>query len=345
MLNLVIWIAVILVGIILFTIFRVFTLLQLAKGDVHPGESSNNKVSAALFIVFLVTGVAGFFWYSIKEYDNYTLPVASEHGVITDNLFWITMAVTVFVFITTHVVMFYFSYKYQYNKDNVASFYPHNNKLEIIWTIIPAIVLTLLIGSGLKAWWDITDEAPEGSEVIEIVGYQYAWSSRYPGKDKKLGSFNYKFIDAENQLGMDFTDKNAFDDFIPREIHVPKGKPVQFKIRARDVIHSVYVPHFRLQMNAVPGMPTQFWFVPNKSTEDMRIELGNPDFNYELVCNKICGKGHFAMRYIIVVDEPAEYEKWYASQDAWLAKNPDYIVNIPQNLKELALISAGINNN
>lgn len=344
MLSYAIWIAVILVLAILFTIFRVFTLLQIVKGEKDQGESSSNKINASLLMLFLVVGIVGFFWYSIKEFDNYTLPVASDHGMVTDNLFWVTMAVTVFVFIVTHIVMIFFTYKYQYNKNNTASFYPHNNKLEIIWTVIPAIVLTLLIGSGLKAWWDITDQAPEEAEVVEIMGYQYAWASRYPGKDKMLGGSNYKFMDAENLLGMDFTDKASFDDFLPREIHIPKGKPVQFKIRARDVIHSVYAPHFRLQMNAVPGMPTQFWFVPNKSTEDMRIELGNPDFNYELVCNKICGKGHFAMRYIIVVDEPEEYEAWYASQASWLSKNPDYIANIPDNLKEVALISSGLDN-
>ena len=342
MLSLVIWISVILVAVILFTIFRVYTLVQVAKGKQDIREENNTKWNALMGMLFLIGGIIAFFWYSTKEYDNYTLPVASEHGVITDNLFWITMAVTVFVFIVTQILLFYFPYKYQYRETNTASFYPHNNKLEVLWTIVPAVVLTLLIGSGLKAWWDITDEAPQDAEVVEIVGYQFAWASRYPGKDKQLGNANYKLIDVDNQLGMDFTDKSSFDDFLPREIHIPKGQPVVFKIKARDVIHSVYAPHFRMQMNAVPGMPTQFWFVPNKSTEDMRIELGNPDFNYELVCNKICGKGHFAMRYIIVVDEPEDYQKWYAEQSSWLSQNPDYLANVPDNLKEVAMISAGM---
>ncbi len=338
MLNIVIWLAVILVGAILVTIFRAHTLVQVMKGKKADQVGKSNNVNAILFMVFLVLGTVLFGVYSYTEFDRYTVPVASEHGEITFRLFWITMAVTIFVFISTHIFLFYFAYKYKHKEGAKAYFYPHNDKLEMIWTIIPAIVLTLLIWSGFSAWVKITDQAPENAEVIEIVGYQYAWGSRYPGKDKQLGRHNYQLIDSENQLGVDFTDKNALDDFQSREIHVPKGKPVLFKIRALDVIHSVYVPHFRLQMNAVPGMPTQFWFVPSKTTAEMREETGNEDFQYELVCNKICGKGHFAMRSIIVVDEPEDYEKWYASQKSWLSKNPDYVVkhNIENTVEGVA---------
>jgi cytochrome c oxidase subunit 2 len=197
-----------------------------------------------------------------------------------------------------------------------------------------------LVFSGLRAWNNITAQAPENAEVVEITGYQFAWAFRYPGKDRQLGDYDYKLIDAENLVGVDFTDRNSLDDFMSnRELHIPKGKPVLFKIRARDVIHSVYVPWFRLQMNAVPGLPTQFWFVPTKSTAEMRKETGNEDFNYELVCNKICGNAHFSMRGVIVVDEPEEYEKWYASQKSWLSKNPDYTAKLKNSsaVESLAL--------
>lgn len=329
MLNIIIGISVILVVVILVIIFRAQTLLGVAKGKTKEGHVGNsNKVNGILMMLFLVGGTALFLIYSYTEFDRYTVPIASEHGLITYNLFWITMAVTVVVFILTHVLLFWFSYKYQYNPDAKAHFYPHNDKLEMIWTLVPAVVLVFLVFSGWKAWVKITDEAPANAEIVEVVGYQYAWSSRYPGKDRALGSSDFRLIDADNQLGVDFKDKTSLDDFLPREIHIPKGKPVLFKIRARDVIHSVYAPHFRLQMNAVPGLPTQFWFVPTKSTEDMRKETNNPEFQYELVCNKICGKGHFAMRHIIVVDEPAEYEQWYASQKSWISKNPEYLTKV-----------------
>ncbi len=343
MLSLIIVLAVVLVVGILISIFRVATLVGIVKGDSKKDVPASNGLQAALLLVFLILGVVGFFYYSFGGLDeDFTQPIASEHGLVTDRLFWITMLITGFVFILTQIFLFGFAYKYQYKKGNQADFYPHNNKLEVIWTAIPAVVLAVLILSGWKAWVDITGPAPEDSEIIEVMGYQYSWGIRYGGSDGKLGEYDYKKIDVVNQAGIDFSDKASFDDFIPTKLYLPKGKPVLLQIRARDVIHSVYQPHFRLQMNAVPGMPTRFWFVPTKSTADMRTETGNPDFNYELVCNKICGKGHFAMKYLIEVLEPEEYEKWYASQDSWLKQNADYLAQVPEDLREMARIASGI---
>ncbi len=344
--NLIIGLAVVLIVVILLTIFRVSTLVSIIKGDTEKQVVPNlNRLQATLLLLFLIGGIVGFFYYSFGGLDDeFVLPNASEHGVVTDRLFWITMVITCVVFIVTQIFLFGFAYKYQHKNDGKAEYYPHNNTLEIIWTAIPAVVLAILILSGLRAWSDITGPAPEESEIIEIMGYQYSWAVRYPGSDNKLGSYDFRKIDATNQMGIDFTDRSSFDDFVPREIHVPKGKPVEFKIRARDVIHSVYQPHFRLQMNAVPGMPTRFWFVPTKTTAEMRIETGNPDFNYELVCNKICGFGHFGMKYTIVVDEPEDYEKWYEEQDPWLKQNANYLSQVSDQLREAARIASGIDN-
>jgi cytochrome c oxidase subunit 2 len=328
---------------IIVLLYKVSTMIAVAKNKVEGPESRSNNVNGILMLVFLIAfGAAG--WYSAYAYfDDYALPVASEHGVTTDSMFWVTMAITGFAFVVTHILLFYYAFRYRYRKNAKAAFYPDNSKLEIIWTIVPAIVLTVLVLYGLNVWTTITSKAPEESEVVEIMGMQFAWKSRYPGSDNALGNYDYKKIDAANMFGMDLSDKNSFDDFTPREIHLPKGKPVLFKIRARDVLHSVYVPAFRLKMDAVPGMPTKFWFVPTKSTADMREETGNPDFNYELACAEICGNGHFTMRMVIVVDEPADYEKWKKEQQTWLSKNPEYISSIPEELQEVALISSGIN--
>ena len=276
--------------------------------------------------------------------DSFVQPLASKHGVETDFWFWVTMGVTCFVFIITQILLFGFSYKYQYDKDRKASFYPHNNKLELIWTAVPAVVLAFLVLTGWKIWTDITGPAPEEAYEIEVFGYQYGWSFRYPGNDGKLGKYNYLKIDGTNQLGIELADKAAHDDFISNQLHIPKGKPVLLKIRARDVIHSVYMPHFRAQMNAVPGLPTKFWFEPTKSTADMRTETGNPEFNYELVCNKICGRSHFGMKATIVVDEEDDFKQWYKDQEAWLKLNPEYLSQVPEDLQEVAIISAGLEN-
>lgn len=343
MLNLIIILGVVLLVAILISIFRVTTLVGIVKGDSRKFVKPDNKVQATLLVVFMVLGLGAFFFYSFGGLDDdYTQPIASEHGVITDRLFWITMAVTCFVFVLTQIFLFGFSYKYQYKEDRKAHFYPHNNKLEYIWTAVPAVVLALLIISGWKAWVDITSPAPEDAEVIEVMGYQYSWAVRYGGTDKKLGNYDYKKIDVVNQVGIDFTDGASFDDFIPTKLYLPVNRPVLLQIRARDVIHSVYQPHFRLQMNAVPGMPTRFWFVPTKTTAEMRTETGNAEFNYELVCNKICGKGHFAMKYQIEVLEQEEYDEWYAQQDAWLKQNSDYLSAVPEDMREMAKIASGI---
>jgi cytochrome c oxidase subunit II len=343
--NLLLGAIVVVALIVLFMIYKLTTLISVAKGSKTDKDAGSNDINGILMLSFLILGGIAAVWSSISYFDLYNLPVASEHGVKTDSMFWITMAITGTAFVITHILLFFFAFKYRYKKDATAKYYPDNHKLEIVWTLVPALVLTILILYGLRIWNNITDVAPEKAEVVEIMGAQFAWRVRYPGADNALGKYDYRKIDASNAFGMDLSDKNSHDDFVPRELHIPKGKPVLLKIRARDVLHSVYMVHFRLKMDAVPGMPTQFWFVPTKSTADMRAETGNPDFNYELACAEICGNGHFSMRMIVVVDEPAEYEDWKKSQQTWLAQNPDYLSQVPEELKEVAMLSAGIEEN
>ncbi len=342
MFQFVIGLGVALVLIILFLVFRIGTLLSIVKGSSDEPGGKSNKINAILFLLSLFGLFGLFFWYSFAYFDEYTLPLASVHGAETDWLFWVTTAITGVVFVITHILLFVFPFKYRYKKENRAHFFPDNNKLELLWTVIPALVLTALIFKGLLVWNDITAKAPEDAEVIEMMGYQFAWKARYPGADNELGSFDYQNIDATNEFGLNLDDQNMFDDFVPREVHLPKGHPVLFKIRARDVIHSVFAPHFRLKMDAVPGMYTQFHFVPTKTTAEMREETGNPEFNYEIACTEICGRGHFAMRMLVVVDEPEDYEKWKKEQTAWLNQNADYLDMVPDNLKEAARVKAGI---
>jgi cytochrome c oxidase subunit 2 len=321
---------------IIWMVYRIQTLVSVVKGSDKKIETTSNKINAFLFVVFLVGTGALMAWYSIKEFDNYQLPVASEHGVITDELFWISMAVTGVVFLITHVLLFVFPYVYQYKENRKAVFYPDNHKLEIIWTAVPGVVLAGLVISGWMAWSDITAPAPEKAHVVEIMGYQFAWDVRYPGKDNVLGDYDYRLINASNSHGIDFTDKNSMDDFPSPKVVIPKGEPVLFKIRARDVLHSVFAPHMRLKMDAVPGMPTRFWFIPTKTTAEMRAELNDPEFEYEIACTEICGRGHFSMKKVIEVVEPAEYQKWMAEQKSFVQQNPSLAEGLKPKTKELA---------
>ncbi|MGE0772805.1 MAG: cytochrome c oxidase subunit II [Cyclobacteriaceae bacterium] len=343
MMSLIIGLGVVLVLAILYMIFRIGRLVGLVKSPEDKADYSGNNVHAYLMIIFLVVSLGAFFWYSFAHFDSYVLPVASEHGTITDGLFWITMWITIISFTIIFVGLFWFTFKYRYRPDRKATFIPDNHALEIVWTIVPAIVLALLIFRGLSVWNEITAPASEQAEVIELVAQQFAWTVRYPGiKDQQLGETNFKMIDAVNEFGLNLEDKNAFDDFKALELHMPKGKEVLLKIRAKDVLHSVFLPHFRVKMDAVPGMQTHFKLVPTKTTAEMRAETGNPNFNYELACTEICGQGHFSMRLLVVVDEPEDYNKWKSDQIPWLKQNPEYLKQVPANLREAAMIKAGL---
>lgn len=336
MAKLIIIAAVVLIATILLVLLRIQTLISVMRGSYEKRVSSINKVHGILFLVVMLAGFTGFFWLSSYATQFYLPEAVSEHGLRTDRMFWVTMGVLTFAFIVTNIFLFVFAFKYSYSEDRKAYFYPENHKLEIVWTVIPAIVMSILVFYGWKEWSAITSKEPKESIIIEVMGKQFAWQVRYTGADGQLGAHDYKLIDETNVFGLDFSDKSALDDFTPSEIHIPKGHPILFKIRARDVIHSVFAPHFRLKMDAVPGMPTKFWFKPTKTTQEMRDELSNPNFNYEVACTEICGRGHFAMRYVIVVEEPEQYEAWVKAQKSFVAQNLDYVkTKISPKLKSL----------
>ncbi|ALD20325.1 cytochrome c oxidase subunit II [Hymenobacter sp. DG25A] len=316
-------------------LFRLQILTSIFSGSFVRDVGMSNRVNGILMILFMVLGGAAFAWSFVDSFDKMNPPIASVHGHATERMFWTTMIILGIVFVITQVALFVYSYKYQHKEGRRAFFFPHNNKIEIIWTLIPAIVMAGLVFAGWKEWSKITGPAPKDSVVLEIMGKQFNWLVRYPGRDQKLGVVNYRLIDATNEFGFDLNDQAGLDDFVAGEIHVPKGHPVLLKIRSRDVLHAVYMPHFRVQMYAVPGMPTKFWFTPTKTTDEMRAQLGNPAFNYELACNQICGRGHFAMKLSIVVDEPDDYVAWFAKQQSFSSQNPDLLATFKQKAGNL----------
>ena len=316
-------------------LFRLQILTSIFSGSSTRQVGVSNRFNAILCLVFLIGGMAAFAWSFIDNYDKMNPPLASVHGAATDRMFWTTMIILGVTFVLTQVLLFVYAYKYQHNDNRRAFFFPHNNKIEVIWTLIPAIVMAALVFAGWKEWTRITGPAPKDAVVLEIMGKQFNWLVRYPGRDQKLGVVNYRLIDATNEFGFDLSDQNGIDDFTAGEIHVPKGHPVLLRIRSRDVLHAVYMPNFRVQMYAVPGMPTKFWFTPTKTTDEMRAQTGNPQFNYELACNQVCGRGHFAMKMAIVVDEPDDYVNWFAQQKSFSEQNPDVLASFKQKSDKL----------
>ena len=301
--------------VIMVYLMSLIDLSRLISGvDDEKEREKENDINAWLMLVFGAAYLLSVV-YMMWKYEPYLLPVsASEHGVTIDNLMTLNWWILGVVFFATHILLFWFAYKYKFSKDRRAFFYPENNKLELIWTVIPTIVLAVVIYTGLKAWNDITQSDNDDGMVVEVYGKQFDWTARYSGKDNVLGASNFRMIADDNPLGVDRNDKASKDDIITREIHLPKGIPVEFKFNSRDVIHSAYFPHFRAQMNCVPGMTTSFYMVPTITTEEMREITGNKDFNYILLCNKICGVAHFNMKMNVVVEEPAEFKKWLRNE-------------------------------
>jgi cytochrome c oxidase subunit II len=300
-----------------FQIAKASEYVSVLKGEEKTFQQ-NNRINAFLFIVFLVLGLVGAWWCNELFYKKTLLaqPAASDHGEKIDTMLWLTIIVTGLVFFLTQILLFWFAFKYQYTEKRKAYFFAHSNKLELIWTVVPAIFLTFLVGLGLFYWFKITGDAPKDSQLVEITGKQFNWMMRYPGKDGVFGRKNYRLTDASNgnALGVDWEDGSSHDDLESTEMHLVVNKPVQLVINAQDVIHDVGLPHFRMKMDAVPGIPTTLWFTPKYTTAQMKEITGNKDFVYEIACDQMCGSGHYSMKGLIIVETQEEYDKWMGSQ-------------------------------
>ncbi|WP_298148406.1 cytochrome c oxidase subunit II [Flavobacterium sp.] len=341
--SLLVIIVVALLGIAVWQLTKIFQLTQARKGGYDDSQIANDKdnnIQGYLMFGFLAF-IYIFTIYGLLKWGHLVLSnPASEHGKDIDQLMNITWVVIFIVQAVTQVLLHYFAFKYRGKKGNVALYFADNDRLEFIWSVIPAIVLAGLILYGLYAWNNImfVDEEDDVM-IVEVYAKQFGWEVRYAGNDNELGKANVRYIEGINSMGVDMSDPNAQDDkTVTGEFHVPKGKKILFKFRSQDVLHSAYMPHFRAQMNCVPGMVTQFAFTPTLTTDEMRndpkmiekvaninkirIQKSNElkaegkapldpyIFDYLLLCNKICGASHYNMQIKLVVDTPADFKQW-----------------------------------
>ena len=408
------------------------------------------------------------FIYLLVYYGSYGTPPATEHGVAVDQLMNFNMAIIFVVFFIVNTLLFWFAAKYYHRADRKARFFAHDNRLELVWTVIPSIVLAVIIAFGLKTWNQMTGEASDDALRVELYSKQFDWTARYPGNDGEFGLANYNLITPMNALGIVTADgitealdeiegkiakveqeisyekghllaereslvaqlagddhghgahghddhadhghddhgdhghddhghddhadhadhghddgalkavleariheidemlasdkvtiltdaayeakedklyrlqrhrqriqeirefdfdgnlsawEAGMDDRIVKgEFHLPVGKEIEFVFRSRDVIHSAYMPAFRAQMNTVPGVPTRFKMTPTITTDSMRTVLNDPEFDYVLLCNKVCGAAHFNMQMKVIVETEEQYAAWLAEQDEFLVK-------------------------
>ena len=348
MTSLLIIIVLALLAIAIWQLTKIFDLTQVGKiknvDNTQVANDKDNNIQGYIMFAFL-----GFIYiftiFGLLKWGPLTLGTpASEHGSVIDNLFNVSLILTFFVQTITQFLLYFFSFKYRGKKDQKALYFADSNKLEIVWSTIPAVVLAALIGYGLFAWTDImfVDEKTEDVMIIELYGQQFNWRARLSGNDNVLGKANVRFIEGINSTGADPSDKYSQDDVVVTELHIPKGQKILFKMRSQDVLHSAYMPHFRAQMNCVPGMVTQFAFKPIFTTTEMREDeliikkianinkiriaksntliadgkagLDPYEFDYLLLCNKVCGASHYNMQMKIIVDTPFDFKKWFRSQ-------------------------------
>jgi cytochrome c oxidase subunit 2 len=345
MTSLLVIIVVVLLAVALWQLTKIFDLTQVGSSsdDSQVASDNDNNIQGYLMFGFLAF-IYIFTIYGLLKWGHLALHTpASEHGLLVDSLMNITWVLIFTVQLITQGLLYWFSFKYKGNKDKKAKFFADSNKLEALWSIIPSVVLACLILYGLYAWNNIMF-VDKDEDVIEIELYaqQFKWTARYAGADNTLGKANVRLIEGINTLGVDMSDKNSQDDIVVSELHIPKGKKVHFKMRSQDVLHSAYMPHFRAQMNCVPGMVTEFAFIPTYTTAEYRelpfmvekvsninklraqksvelvakggTALDPYTFDYLLLCNKICGASHYNMQMKIVVDTPEEYKKWLSEK-------------------------------
>jgi len=383
--KLLILLVIILAVIAIAQLTKVYELSRsLRKNKEEEISAADNKLNANLMLVWMFLFFVGTVFLYVR-YGDYLPVAASEHGVDVDKLMNVNIWMVTVSFFIVNFFLFYFAWKYQFKKGRKAKFFAHDNRLEMLWTLVPGVLLAFVIVYGLITWNKITGPASADAIQIELYSRQFDWTARYPGENKTFGTASYNLISTSNPLGlvtkdgirakMDELDAQienvehqlaenklmplmpesyvaTLEDKVSRlkrhkqriadidensvngistwesgnddrlvkgEMHIPVNKEIEFIFRSQDVIHSAFMPHFRSQMNSVPGVATRMKMTPTVTTAEMRKITGNDSFNYILLCNKVCGAAHFNMQMKIVVESEADYNAWVTKQKMFKA--------------------------
>lgn len=357
---------------------------SLRKNKEEEISAADNKLNANLMLVWMFLFFVGTVFLYVR-YGDYLPVSASAHGVDVDQLMKVNIWLITVVFFIVNFFLFFFAWKYQYKKGTKARFFAHDNRLEMLWTLVPGVTLAFIIVYGLITWNKITGPASADALRIELYSRQFDWTARYPGENNTFGAANFNLISSTNPLGLvtpdgirakldeldaqienvekqlaenklmpllpesyvatledkvnrlkrhkqriSDLDENSVnglssweagndDRLVKGEMHIPVNKEVELIFRSQDVIHSAYLPHFRAQMNTVPGVATRLKMTPTVTTAEMRKITGNDSFDYVLLCNKVCGAAHFNMQMKVVVESEADYNAWVTKQKMFKA--------------------------
>jgi cytochrome c oxidase subunit II len=327
MIKLLAYVTIILALVLVFQLMRIYQLSAELKGKhVGKADDGDNRTQGLVMLLFVFALFGCLIWLLFDVEGKMLPPAASDVGVTSDSVFLFNWVIIFIVFFITTFLLFYFPFRYKKQKSSQAYFYPHNDKIELIWTVVPSIALAVIIIYGLSLWAKMTGPPDPKAMVIQVYAKQFDWTVRYAGADNVLGKSDYRLIDdaSNNTVGMDSTDPSGWDDIMVKgEFHIPVNQPILFKCNARDVMHGVFMPHFRDQINCMPGITTELHFTPTVTTDDMRKQMHDSTFDYVLLCNRVCGSGHYNMPMKIVVDSPDEFQQWMAKQHPFFSRLND----------------------
>jgi len=252
----------------------------------------------AIVIILVVVGSVGFHLVS----PWWWTPIASNWGYIDDTIN-LTFAITGVVFVAVLLFTAYCVIRFRAKKGHKAHYEPESAKLEIWLSVLTSIGVVAMLTPGLFVWYQFIT-VPDGADEFEVLGQQWLWSYRYPGKDGQLGKTDSRNVTADNPFGIDTADPAGQDDVLVQgeDLHLPLDRPVKFLLRSLDVLHDFYVPQFRAKMDMIPGMVTYFWITPTRTG------------SFDILCAELCGVGHHAMRGIVVIEEEGAYKKWLSEQ-------------------------------
>jgi len=272
-------------------------------------------MALAVALILISIGAVAFHFVS----PWWLTPLASNWQHMDDALH-ITLVITAVAFVLVHLFMAYALIRFRHREGVRASSKHGNRKLE--WWLIDATAVGIIamLAPGLTVYAKLID-APKDAMLFEVMGQQWQWHYRLPGKDGKLGTTDARFISPTNPFGMNADDPDGQDDLLVdgQEMHLPLGKPTKALLRAADVLHDFYVPQFRTRMNMVPGLVTTFWLTPTKAGK------------FEVMCAQLCGVGHSNMRSYVVVEDESHYQAWLARQVTFGARLTGSAAAVPHD--------------
>lgn len=260
---------------------------------------SAKPLGVALAITVWTLGI-GIVWLGAQRYLP---PVASEHGVGVDRMLTYLLVATGGLVIIGHLVLGYFVLR----SSQAAAVNPGlpGVRAQRFWSVVPAVAMTVIAEGGVLVLGMpifnqlYLQEPPADAVVIEVMAEQFTWNVRYPGADGAFGRTDPTLISTENSIGLDIDDPASGDDIQELAmIYVPVNRPVQFRLRAKDVLHSFFLPHHRIKQDAVPGLTIDIWFTPTREGE------------FEIACAELCGFGHYQMRGFLHVVSESAFEAW-----------------------------------